>query len=115
MSAANVQFLTLDHQPCPAGQKPARFTFRCPVFNRGRPAGMDEEECGHLLLIPGPHTEHHGIKHDPNGQNGGVAQWIWDGNTASPTFTPSINCGGCMWHGYIRAGRCVEVNGSDSP
>jgi Family of unknown function (DUF6527) len=41
--------------------------------------------------------------------------WIWDGNRDKPTFTPSINCLSCpgKWHGYIRAGRCVDTSGSD--
>ena len=40
--------------------------------------------------------------------------WEWDGNTAAPTLTPSVNCiaehdgkptGGCGWHGFVRAGK----------
>ena len=33
------------------------------------------------------------------------ASWEWDGNREAPTISPSINCGGCGWHGWIRAGK----------
>ncbi len=46
--------------------------------------------------------------------NDGRAQWDWDGDRERPTFAPSINCTGC-WHGYIRGGRCVDVNGIEEP
>jgi hypothetical protein len=54
------------------------------------------------------------LKRDPQGQNGGIAQWDWNGDRNSPTFTPSVNCGSC-WHGYIRDGRAVDCNGNDEP
>ena len=54
------------------------------------------------------------IKRDGQGGNGGRPQWDWDGNREAPTFSPSINCGSC-WHGYIRAGRCVDTAGKDEP
>ena len=34
--------------------------------------------------------------------------WLWDGNVAAPTLSPSIVCGPPGeedWHGYLRAGR----------
>jgi uncharacterized protein DUF6527 len=32
--------------------------------------------------------------------------WVFDGNEAAPTLTPSVNCtGGCKWHGFVRAGK----------
>ena len=99
MSAADVRFDTLDYDPAEPG-KEQTFDFKCPKHNR---------RCGGLVIAGRTH-----LKRDPNGQNGGVAQWDWDGNRDAPTFTPSINCIPC-WHGYIRAGRCVNVNGADEP
>lgn len=115
MSAANVQFLDIDGNPVKEGEKPARFTFRCVRWNT-KTTKDDEIHCGMLLLHEGPHTARHGIKHDGQNQNGGQAQWGWDGNRENPTFTPSVNCEkACGWHGYVRNGRCVETNGQDSP
>jgi Family of unknown function (DUF6527) len=37
------------------------------------------------------------------------------GEREQPTFTPSINCGHCGWHGYLRGGRCVDTSGVDEP
>lgn len=116
MTAANVRFLTIEGQPCPSGEKPARFTLDCVGFNRGKDSRLPKTPCAMLLLAEGPHTAKHGIKRDGQGQNGGRPQWDWDGNRENPTFNPSINCEGhCGWHGYIRGGRCVEVDGKDSP
>ena len=42
-------------------------------------------------------------KRDGQNQNGGTAQWDWDGNMQAPTVTPSIHCKGCC-HGYITRG-----------
>lgn len=113
MSAADVRFLTIEGEDCPAGAKPARFTFRCVNRNRGRRALLDVVECARLL-VAGPHAAAHGVKRDPNNANGGRAQWDWDGNRDSPTFSPSVNCAShCGWHGYIRNGRCVDTKGKD--
>lgn len=78
----------------------ARFGFACPKTG-ARCTG---------LLIAG-RTE---LKRDGQNQNGGVAMWDFDGNAAAPTFTPSVNCGGC-WHGHIENGRCVDVHHKDEP
>lgn len=99
MSDAKVEFETLDYDPAEPG-KEQRFGFKCP--KRGHMCGA--------LVIAG-RTE---LKRDGQNQNGGIAQWDWDGNRERPTFTPSINCGDC-WHGYIRHGRCVDTSGSDEP
>jgi hypothetical protein len=115
MSEALVKFLTLEGDPCPPDQKPARFTFRCVGYNRGKDQRLPPTKCANLLLADGPHTTHHGIKRDGQGQNGGRPQWDWDGNRDAPTMHPSINCGGhCGWHGYIRKGRCEEPDGQES-
>lgn len=115
MSKAKVQFLTLEAEPCQPGDKPARFTFRCVGHNRRLPVGMQTNTCANLLLAAGPHTQAHGIPRDGQNQNGGRAQWDWDGNRDSPTFSPSIDCSKhCGWHGYIKAGRCVEPSGAES-
>jgi len=100
MSNAAVSFETLDFDPADQG-KEQTFGFNCPK-HKGR-------QCSGLVIVG--RTEY---SHDPNNKNGGVAQWNWDGNRESPTFTPSINCTQC-WHGYIRNGRCVDVNGNDEP
>lgn len=92
MSNANVSFETLDHEPAAEG-KEERFGFNCPR-HKGR-------SCEGLLI--------RGKGNDiPN------KTWEWDGDRAAPTFTPSVNCEGC-WHGYIRAGRCVDTSGNDEP
>ena len=77
------------------------FSFSCPKYNR---------RCGTLLIAGAGH----GIPRDGQNRNGGRAQWDFDGNRESPTFSPSINCNLC-WHGYIRAGRCVNTQGQDEP
>lgn len=100
MSDAKVTFFDSDYEPTDG--TPTNFGFACPLHKRRR--------CEGLMIVGAPH----GLKHDPQGQNGGVAQWVWDGNCEAPTFSPSVNCGGC-WHGYIRAGRCVNTSGADEP
>lgn len=99
MTDAAVRFLTLDHKPTIADQA-ARFEFQCPKGNGW---------CSGLLI-----ANRSEFKRDPQNQNGGVAQWDFDGNADAPTFSPSIDCKGC-WHGYIRAGRCVDTGGKDEP
>jgi hypothetical protein len=95
MSDAKVEFETLDFDPAPPGAE-ARFGFKCPRHPTNR--------CEGLLLRRGA----------PGSSR---PSWIWDGNPVSPTFLPSINCGGCpgKWHGYIRKGRCVTTDGVDEP
>lgn len=109
MSAADVQFFNLGYEPCLPDQKPCRFSFRCVGANRGRDPRLPQSRCEGLLIAGA--TD---IKRDGQGKNGGSPQWDWDGNRASPTFTPSINCEKhCGWHGHIRNGRCVDVHGND--
>ena len=36
--------------------------------------------------------------------------WEWDGNSDKPTVKPSINCGGCGWHGFITAGVLIDAS-----
>lgn len=116
MSAANVQFLTIEASPCAADEKPARFTFDCVGHNRGKDSRLPRTPCANLLIAEGPHSAAHGVKRDPQGQNGGRPQWDWDGNRDVPTLTPSINCEShCGWHGHIRNGRCVATSGADEP
>ena len=100
MSDAKVRFDTLDELNADPG-KEQTFSFACPKH-----AGRRCES----LVIAGRTT----LKRDPQGQNGGIAQWDWDGNRERPTFSPSVNCQGC-WHGYIRNGRCVSAQGTDEP
>ena len=108
MSEARVQFLAVDGTPCADGEKPARFTFRC--VRRPR------ETCARLLIAESAVSAPHGVKRDGQNQNGGRAQWDWDGNRQRPTFHPSVNCeSACGWHGYVRAGRCLNTNGIDEP
>lgn len=97
MTAANVTF-TKHGEPCDPDQA-HRFGFTCP--KRG-------DSCRGLLIADRPH----GIPRDGQNLNGGRAQWDYKGNE---TFSPSINCGRCGWHGYIRNGRCVDTNGKDEP
>lgn len=117
MTAANVVFLDLDGEPVAADVKPTRFSFRCVRWNRDKhPSDRRETPCGGLLIAEGPHSAAHGIKRDGQGNNGGRPQWDFDGDRTAPTFSPSINCAQvCGWHGYIRAGRCVDTSGRDEP
>lgn len=82
------EFLTLGYDDCPPDQKPARFGFTCP-----RKGHM----CSGMLLRSGPHTQ----EDLPQPER---RTWAWDGNRTAPTFQPSIDCGGCGWHGFINSG-----------
>jgi hypothetical protein len=92
MKSADGRFVYLDedYEPVPPGTPPEevhRFGFRCP-----RKGHM----CEGLNL--------RGRGHDiPN------KSWTWDGNVEAPTFSPSINCGGCGWHGFIEAGKLRDA------
>ena len=99
MSDAKVKFARLDDLDAQPGQEQT-FSFNCPKYDR---------RCFGLVIAG--KTD---LKRDPQGHNGGIAQWDWDGDRANPTFTPSINCGSC-WHGYIRNGRCVSTSDQDEP
>ena len=46
-----------------------------------------------------------GYPHKPDFDNG----WQWNGDTKSPTLTPSINCQSCGWHGYLQNGLWREA------
>lgn len=100
MSDAKVEFHTLNDAYDAAPGAEQSFSFACPLAKR---------RCGNLIIAG--RTD---LKRDPQGKNGGVAQWGWDGNREAPTFTPSVNCGGC-WHGYIERGRCVDTEKNDEP
>jgi hypothetical protein len=76
----------------------AKIFFVCPNAKR----------CGVFL---GPKFEDRPSEDEP-------CVWGWDGNSESPTVTPSINCisekngkptGGCGWHGFITAGRMTNA------
>lgn len=100
MSDAKVTFDSLDEMHVEPG-KEQTFSFQCPKHLRRRCSG---------LIIAG-RTD---LKRDPQGQNGGIAQWNWDGNRETPTFTPSINCSSC-WHGFIEKGRCLDAQRQEEP
>jgi hypothetical protein len=99
MSAANVSFVTESEERAYPGLE-QMFYFTCP---------RNGHACGPLLIAG--RTAH---KRDGQNRDGGRAQWDWDGDADTPTFTPSVNFSHC-WHGYIRNGRCVDVNGGDEP
>ena len=100
MSDAKVTFDSLEEINCAPG-KEQRFNFQCPKRNR---------RCEGVVIFGRTN-----LPHDPQGKNGGIAQWKWDGNREAPTFAPSINCGTCGWHGYIERGRCVTTAKQDEP
>lgn len=100
MADAKVEFHRLDdYVDCEPGEEQI-FSFNCPKHSR---------RCFGLVIAG--KTD---LKRDPQGKNGGIAQWHWDNNRSAPTFTPSINCGSC-WHGYIRGGRTVDCQNNDEP
>ncbi len=107
MSDAKVKFLRLDGSGASVGAEPTapgeevRFSFKCPKHPTNR--------CGGLLI-----AGRSGIPRDGQNQNGGRAQWDWNGDRERPTFSPSVNCGGC-WHGYIENGRCVDTAHQEEP
>jgi hypothetical protein len=101
MSDAKVTFNKLGELGAAPGEEQT-FGFACPNFKSNRCEG---------LIIAG-RTQ---LKHDPQGQNGGIAQWNWNGSRDKPTFTPSIKCGFCKWHGFIENGRCVNTAKQDEP
>lgn len=39
----------------------------------------------------------------------GCHTWDWDHNEAAPTLSPSVNCGDCGWHGFIKEGKCANA------
>jgi len=106
MSDAQVQFhfaedgrhFSRDRMEANPGHEQA-FSFACPKYER---------RCGDLVIV-GKTNLKHGARKD-----GGVPQWKWDGRRGAPTFEPSVDCKGC-WHGFIRKGRCVDVQGKDEP
>jgi hypothetical protein len=99
MSDAKVKFEMLGGEDALTGSE-QQFSFNCPLHDRC---------CGPLII-----AWRTNLKRDPQGKNGGVAQWGWDGNRETPTFSPSVNCKGC-WHGHIRKGRCVSTSNADEP
>jgi hypothetical protein len=101
VSDAKVTFASLHSLVAPVGCEQT-FGFACP-----RRAGTRCEG----LIIAGRTT----LKRDPQGKNGGIAQWDWDGNREAPTFSPSINCGHCGWHGHVERGRCVSTSRQEEP
>lgn len=99
MADARVRFETTNYDAAAAGEEQI-FGFNCPKHDR---------RCDGLTIAG--RTDR---KRDGQGQNGGVAQWDWDGNRERPTFTPSVNCGSC-WHGFIENGRTVDCAKKDEP
>ncbi len=99
MSAAKIQFSKLDFSPAGPGEEQT-FSFNCPRFDR---------RCGDLVIAG--KTD---LKRDPQGQNGGIAQWDWNGDRDLPSFIPSVNCQRC-WHGHIQHGRCQTTAYVDEP
>ena len=100
MSDAKVTFDSLDEMHTSPG-KEQTFGFACPLHKGRRCEG---------LVIAGRTA----LKRDPQGKNGGIAQWDWNGNREAPTFHPSINCSRC-WHGFIVDGRCLSTSKQDEP
>lgn len=92
MSDAEVEFHTEEWEPAAPGSE-AFFSFSCPA-HKGR-------RCEFLLI------------RDADG-GGSRPSWIWNGDRAAPTFSPSVNHKGC-WHGYVEKGRCVTVGKVDEP
>jgi hypothetical protein len=66
------EFLTANHEDCPADQQPTYFGFSCP---------KRDFMCTGLLL-----------RDNPEGRNPPNRAWAWNGDREKPTFSPSINC-----------------------
>lgn len=64
------------------------FDFQFPVLGK---CSRGMSVCGITVVKGAPCAPHHG----------------WDGNTETPTVTPSINCEprGCTFHGFVTAGK----------
>lgn len=101
VSDARVTFSRLDSLHSDIGDEQT-FSFNCPRRRGGR--------CEGLII-----RSRTNLPHDPQGKNGGIAQWGWDENLETPTFHPSVNCGTCGWHGFIEKGRCVNAQKQDEP
>lgn len=99
VSDAKVTFARLDSLTAAAGEEQS-FAFNCPKHDR---------RCEGLIIAG--KTD---LKRDPQGKNGGTAQWDWDHIRSAPSFAPSIHCGGC-WHGYIVGGRTRDCQGNEEP
>jgi hypothetical protein len=99
VSDAKATFCTLGNDPAQPGTEQC-VEFNCPLFDR---------RCGPLVIAGRTNLNRH-----PRGENGGTAQWDWNGDREAPTLQPSVNCQGC-WHGYIRNGQCVTTNGVPEP
>jgi hypothetical protein len=102
MKSADDNFLYLDlaYSPCPDGS-PAkavdRFGFRCP---RGVGSGdFGNRHPGFCL----------GLNLRDRGHDIPRKSWHWNGDIDAPSFTPSVNCGICGWHGFIIAGKFKEA------
>lgn len=104
MSDARVTFARLSELYDPPSGQEQTFAFNCPKKNGRR--------CEGLII-----SQRTNLPHDPQSKNGGIAQWEWPNapDRSTPTFTPSINCGRCGWHGYIEKGRCVNTAKQDEP
>lgn len=100
MSDAKVRFETLDYDAAAKDQEQL-FGFNCP---------KRDQRCEGLLIAGKT-----GLPRDAQGKNGGTPQWDWDHNRLDPSFAPSINCGACGWHDYIRRGRTVDCQNKDEP
>lgn len=85
------QFTTLSYEPtddpakvCQESGK-ARLEYICPT--------KGNLVCGGILI---------GHNNKPTSV---APSWSWDGNIENPTLTPSIVCGNCGYHGYLKNGK----------
>jgi hypothetical protein len=80
------EFLDGTLDDCPPDVQPTFFGFECPKR-------ADGYMCGDFVL-----------RGNPEGYKPANRTWEWNGDRAAPTFSPSINCGGCA-HGFIENGK----------
>ena len=64
---------------------------------------------GFFLAFVCPRGQHCGVHVGPVQGLDERRVWSWDGNRDAPTLSPSINCGQCGWHGFIRQGTMVPA------
>lgn len=74
-----------------------------------KPGEIFKNDRGKWLIFRCPRKGHQcQISIRPQ-RNASGASWDVSGEEGAPTVSPSINCGGCGWHGFIRNGEFSDA------